>query len=188
MARNSGFFHPPDSLGGAEGRTCPSGPCPAEVVTRPDDLAAVLFTSGTTGQPKGVMLSHRNLIEPVRQLSQLEKINPASRILQFASCAFDVHLLDVFCTTFNGATLCQVSQENLASNLSGWVQDMAVDVAHLTPSVITLLEGGRVYSLKHMVTCGEPVTQGIIQDWGSRVNLINLYVMYVSLDGNRVFH
>ncbi|KAJ4309002.1 hypothetical protein N0V84_011755 [Fusarium piperis] len=170
-----GFFDPLDSLGVAEGRTCPSGPCPAEDVTGPDDLAAVLFTSGSTGQPKGVMLSHRNLIEPVRLLSQLEKINPVSRILQFASCAFDVHLLDVFCAAFNGATLCQVSQENLASNLSGWVQDMAVDVAHLTPSVITLLESGRVYSLKHMVTCGEPVTQGIIQDWGGRVNLINLY-------------
>ncbi|KPM37546.1 Linear gramicidin synthase subunit B [Neonectria ditissima] len=169
------FIDPLNSLRGAKGQTCTSGPCLAADATRPTDLAAVLFTSGSTGQPKGVMLSHRNLIEPVRLLSQLEEIHPASRILQFASCAFDVHLLDIFCAMFNGATLCQVSKGNLASNLSGWVQDMAVDVAHLTPSVIALLEGGRDYSLKHMVTCGEPVTQGIIQDWGGRVNLINLY-------------
>jgi acyl-CoA synthetase (AMP-forming)/AMP-acid ligase II len=44
----------------------------------PSDLAAVLFTSGSTGQPKGVMLSHRNLIEPVRLLSQMENIGSRS--------------------------------------------------------------------------------------------------------------
>jgi non-ribosomal peptide synthetase component F len=141
----------------------------------PNDLAAVLFTSGSTGEPKGVMLSHRNLVEPVRMLSQMEHICSRSRLLQFASCAFDVHLLDIFCAMFNGATLCQVSNDNLTSNLSGWIGEMKADVVHLTPSVISLLESKETTTLKYMVTCGEPVTPAIVQDWSSKVVLINLY-------------
>ncbi|KAF4993040.1 hypothetical protein FDECE_13534 [Fusarium decemcellulare] len=129
------FFDLQDGITSMD-ETWASRPDTDEDAPRSDDLAAVLFTSGSTGQPKGVMLSHQQLIDP------------------FASCAFDVHLLDIFCAMFNGATLCQVSQDNLASNLSGWGQDMAVDAAHLTPS---------------------PVTQRIIQDCGDKVNLINLY-------------
>ena len=141
----------------------------------PNDLAAVLFTSGSTGQPKGVMLSHRNLIEPVRLLSHMAHINSRSRLLQFASCAFDVHLLDICCAMFNGATLCQVSNDNLTSNLSEWIGMMKVDMVNLTPSVISILECNEKTTLKYMVTSGEPVTQAIIQDWGSKVVLINVY-------------
>ncbi|KAG9230477.1 hypothetical protein BJ875DRAFT_546147 [Amylocarpus encephaloides] len=86
-----------------------------ELVSR-DDLAAVLYTSGSTGEPKGVMLSHRNLVEPVRMLSQMEHIDSTTRLFQFASCAFDVHLLDIFCSLFNGATLCQVLARHHASS------------------------------------------------------------------------
>ncbi|KAL8913403.1 MAG: hypothetical protein Q9171_001782 [Xanthocarpia ochracea] len=50
----------------------------------PSDPAVVLSTSGSTGQPNGVMLSHRTLIEPVRLLSRMENIDPSSRVLQFA--------------------------------------------------------------------------------------------------------
>lgn len=142
---------------------------------RPSDLAAVLFTSGSTGRPKGVMLSHRNLIEPVRLLSKLENICSTSRVLQFARCGFDVHLLDIFCAVFNGATLCQVSQDNLTSDLPGWIDRMSPDVIHLTPSVISLLDCKAMTTLRYMVTCGEPVTKAIIRDWSSKVVLINLY-------------
>jgi non-ribosomal peptide synthetase component F len=149
--------------------------CSTAEIPGPNDLAVVLFTSGSTGEPKGVMLSHRNLIEPVRLLSRMERIDSESKILQFASCAFDVHLIDIFCALFNGATLCQVSNDNLFSDLSGWVEKMRADIIHLTPSVISLLDYTAPTTLKYMITCGEPVTREIIQDWSSKVVLINLF-------------
>jgi non-ribosomal peptide synthetase component F len=76
---------------------------------------------------------------------------------------------------FNSARLCRVSNDNLTSNLSGWIEEMEADVVHLTSSVISLLECKRTITLKYMVTCGEPVTRAVIQDWSSKVVLINLY-------------
>lgn len=144
-------------------------------ITQPSDVAAVLFTSGSTGEPKGVLLSHENLLQPVRMLSRMEKIDSTSRIFQFASCSFDVHLIDIFCAVLNGATLCQVCNESLLSDLAGWITTMRGDVVHLTPSVISLLNYRDVSTLKYMVTCGEPVTREIIQEWSDELVLINLY-------------
>jgi hypothetical protein len=65
-----------------------------------------------TGYPrteKGVMLSHRNLIEPVRLLSEMENIGSRSRLLQFCLVRVDVHLLDIFCAMFNSAIRVLVS-------------------------------------------------------------------------------
>lgn len=144
-------------------------------ITKSGDVAAVLFTSGSTGEPKGVLLSHRNLLQPVRMLSQMEKIDSTSRIFQFASCSFDVHLIDIFCAVLNGATLCQVCNESILSDLAGWITTMRGQIVHLTPSVISLLNYRDVSTLKYMITCGEPVTREIIQEWSDKLVLINLY-------------
>lgn len=146
-----------------------------EGITKSSDVAAVLFTSGSTGEPKGVLLSHENLLQPVRMLSRMEKIDSTSRIFQFASCSFDVHLIDIFCAVFNGATLCQVCNESILSDLAGWITTMRGDIVHLTPSVISLLNYRDVSTLKYMITCGEPVTREIIQEWSAKLVLINLY-------------
>jgi acyl-[acyl-carrier-protein]-phospholipid O-acyltransferase/long-chain-fatty-acid--[acyl-carrier-protein] ligase len=49
--------------------------------TRPDDLATIIFSSGSTGQPKGVMLSHRNVISNVEQVSDVYSFAPSDRML-----------------------------------------------------------------------------------------------------------
>ena len=56
-------------------------PIRATKTIHPSNLAAIPVTSGSTKLPKDVILSHRNLIEPVRLLSRIKNISPISRIL-----------------------------------------------------------------------------------------------------------
>ena len=56
-------------------------PPPQEVDIAPDDLVEIMFTSGTTGDPKGVMLTHRNLTANIEGISQYISCDPSSRLL-----------------------------------------------------------------------------------------------------------
>jgi len=60
-----------------------AGPPPPTPAIAPDDLATIVYTSGTTGRPKGVMLSHRNILANARAAASLIDIGPNDRFLSF---------------------------------------------------------------------------------------------------------
>ena len=77
----------------------------------PDDLAYVIHTSGSTGQPKGVAMGHRPLVSLVHwQLHQPEHAHGV-RTLQFSSLNFDVSFQEMFTTWCSGGTLVLVAEE-----------------------------------------------------------------------------
>ena len=71
----------------------------------PDDPAYVIFTSGSTGDPKGISVSHKNLIN--HNYSIIEKLNlkPEDHVLQFGNLSFDLSVEEIFPTLLCGATL-----------------------------------------------------------------------------------
>lgn len=69
------------------------------------DLAYVLYTSGTTGLPKGVKQQHRTLSNLVQSLIEQGEIDKRARTLQFASMAFDVFIQEVMVSFYTGSTL-----------------------------------------------------------------------------------
>ena len=88
------------------------------VLTLPDNLAYVLYTSGTTGTPKGVLISHRGVVGLVTTLRETYLIQPGYRVLQFGSLNFDISVADIFSALCNGATLHLISQEIVRDALS----------------------------------------------------------------------
>lgn len=71
----------------------------------PSDIAYMSFTSGTTGLPKGVMISHENLLSYLVASNEYYKIKAGDKLLQFSSLSFDIFIEEFFGSICNGALL-----------------------------------------------------------------------------------
>jgi amino acid adenylation domain-containing protein len=81
------------------------------VKSKPDDPAYVLFTSGSTGQPKGVVMIHRALANLIEWHQKNKFLGVSSRTLQFAPVSFDVSFQELFTTWSTGGTLVLIDED-----------------------------------------------------------------------------
>ncbi|PYH88028.1 acetyl-CoA synthetase-like protein [Aspergillus ellipticus CBS 707.79] len=142
----------------------------------PNTLAYILYTSGSTGQPKGVTTTHGACAAAMRSIIQFEgKQGKQFRALQFSNYVFDVSLYDFFVTLHSGGTLCIAPSERLLSDLARAINEMDVNHVFLTPTVARLLSPEDVPGLESMTVGGEQLTRDVVTTWASRLTLRNGY-------------
>ena len=79
--------------------------------SKPDGVAYVLYTSGTTGKPKGVVIENHSVVNYAEAFEEEMKIGPGDVMLQYSICSFDIFVEEVFATLLNGAALAIPSEE-----------------------------------------------------------------------------
>ena len=167
--------------GAAIARERAANPPPA---AGPDDLAYIMFTSGSTGAPKGVAVPQRGVVRLVRN-SDFLAIGPADRVGMAAPVSFDASTLEIWGALLNGALLVQVPRETLfsAAGLSAFIARTGLSVLWLTKGLFDQLaasypatfNGLRVLLTGGDAANGERFARVLAASAGSGLTLLNGY-------------
>lgn len=154
-------------------------------VTRPlmrhrpaaDAPCMTLYTSGTTGQPKGVLLSQANLAHFAAWFRSCMDMDEQSRVLQFSPLSFDSSLVDIFPALIAGAELIipDAAQRQDPRQLLGLLHRQRVTHAFLPPALLSILPPGQPLGLKHLLTGGDVCEPHVIERLAKQCPFHNLY-------------
>jgi amino acid adenylation domain-containing protein len=154
-----------------------------------DDGSYIMFTSGTSGEPKAILGSHKGLSHFVHWEVAEFGLDHSVRAAQLAPPTFDVSLRDIFVPLIAGGTLCIPPPGLLSSReLLDWLDCTNINLIHCVPSLFRVLlkelascsqPDAMLTGLRHVMLAGEPLFAADVQKWrrlmGDRVELVNLY-------------
>lgn len=138
--------------------------------------AYIVFTSGTSGKPKGSVTEHSAYVTASASLARSTRITASSRMLQYAAYAFDAFILETFTPLMEGGCIC-IPQDAIRTNptaLGSTIRDFGVTHALLTPSVARLLTKDAMPSIQTLILGGEAMAPSD-RFWSEHVQLVNAY-------------
>ncbi|WP_242072835.1 condensation domain-containing protein, partial [Brevibacillus laterosporus] len=168
-----------------------------ELINDAQDLAYVMYTSGSTGEPKGILTTHQNIIKTVINNGYIE-ITPGDCLLQLSNYAFDGSTFEIYGALLHGATLVLAPKETVLNmnELARLIKKEQVTVSFMTTalfntlvdlditcfqSVRKVLFGGELASVKHVLKALDYLGEHrIINVYGPTESTV--YATYYSVD------
>lgn len=142
----------------------------------PADPAYIIFTSGTTGKPKGIVTSHTAWCTGAFSYGPISGLGPSTRALQWSSYTFDACLIEMLSCLMFGGCVCVPSERQRRDDITGAIRDFGVNWLGLTPSVSRLLEPQEVTGpLETLWLMGEAMSKSDAGRWKDRLRLFNAY-------------
>ncbi|GAA1990957.1 non-ribosomal peptide synthetase [Kitasatospora viridis] len=153
------------------------------VPVSPDDLAYVIHTSGSTGEPKAVGVPHRGLANRVRTLQDSQQLTPEDRVLQKTPYTFDVSVQELLWPLTLGATLVVAAPggHRDPAYLVELIEREAVTTVHFVPPMLEAFLGEpdleRCGTLRRVLCSGQALPTPLVERCLSRlpVRLTNFY-------------
>ncbi|HEX3155300.1 MAG TPA: amino acid adenylation domain-containing protein [Candidatus Angelobacter sp.] len=150
----------------------------------PGHLAYVLYTSGSTGEPKGVMLTHESLQNHMAWMQQRHPLGAEDRVLQKTVFIFDASVWEFYAPLLAGGTLviARPGGHQDPEYLSQCLQEEKITVLQVVPLQLRLLleQGGlqQCHSLKRVYCGGEALTRELVQAFYVQAPWAKLYNLY----------
>lgn len=140
------------------------------------NLVYVLYTSGSTGNPKGVMVEHHSLLNTLRDTASNFGISDSSTLLQSTSMNFDGGSWVIWVSLIHGAgVLISDDSAMYGESIEDSINKHQVTHLMMTPSSVMLVKDDEVDSLETIIVAGEAFNPQLISRWQHRVNLFNAY-------------
>jgi pristinamycin I synthase-3/4 len=143
----------------------------------PDHPAYLIHTSGSTGTPRGVLVTHRGLPGLALSLADAYQVAPDSRVLEFASPGFDVATGDLLFTLSSGAAVVLPDSDRVtaAANLAELMARHGVTHTTLTPTVAAAIQPGGLPDGFVLALGSETVPGSLVNRWALTCRVLNVY-------------
>ena len=158
----------------------------------PNAPAYLLFTSGTTGVPKGVPIDHRNVAAYMSAMHRLLPLGAEDRVLQSSDLTFDQSVHDMFLTWLSGAEL-YATPPDASIMAPRFIAEFGLTACHFVPSIATrafdrgLLKPGGMPTLRYTAFGGEALPVAIVRPWAEAAPNSAIFNFYGPTEGTVYF-